>query len=239
MPGIGIIANMAGIFAGGILGTLGGRLLTERYQKTVMAACAIAIIFMAAGGTMKEMLQIGADGQLACTGINMMLGSLVAGALIGEIVNLEDKMESFGEWLKAKSGNSGDAAFVDAFVTASLTVCVGAMAVIGSINDRLLGDPSVLFVKTVLDFVIIMIMASTMGKGCTFSAISVGIFQGCIFLLAGFLEPVMTKAALANLSYVGNILIFCVGVNLLGPVHIRVANFMPSLVIAVAWSFWP
>ena len=238
MPGIGVLANMAGIAAGGLLGMLCGRLLTERYQKTIMAACAIAIIFMGAGCTFKEMLHIGADGQLACTGINMMLGSLVLGALAGEIINLEDKMESFGKWLKQKTGSSGDAAFVDGFVTASLTVCVGAMAVIGSINDRLLGDPSVLFVKTVLDFVIVMIMAATMGKGCIFSAISVGIFQGAIFLLAGFLEPIMTEGALANLSYVGNILIFCVGVNLLGPVHIRVANLLPALVIAVVWSFW-
>ena len=236
MPGIGIIVNMAGIVAGGLLGTIGGRLLTERYQKTVMAACAIAIIFMAAGSTMKEMLHIGANGQLECIGINMMLGSLVAGALLGEFINLEDKMESFGEWLKAKSGNGSDGAFVDAFVTASLTVCVGAMAVIGSINDRLLGDPSVLFVKTVLDFVIIMIMASTMGKGCTFSAISVGIFQGCIFLLAGFLEPIMTEGALANLSYVGNILIFCVGINLIWEKTIKVANLLPALLIAMAMA---
>ena len=95
-----------------------------------------------------------------------------------------------------------------------------------------------LFVKTVLDTVIVMIMAATMGKGCIFSALSVGIFQGGIFLLAGFLEPIMTEGALTNLSYVENILIFCVGVNLLDLVHIRVANLMPGLIVAVAWSFW-
>ena len=238
MVGTGILTNMAGIAAGGLLGTFCGRILTERFQKTLMAACAISVIFMSAGSTLKEMLQIGADGRLECIGINMMLASMVIGALAGEIINLEDKMESFGRWLKMKTGSGSDAAFVDGFVTASLTVCVGAMAVIGSINDRLLGDPSVLFVKTVLDTVIVMIMAATMGKGCIFSALSVGIFQGGIFLLAGFLEPIMTEGALINLSYVGNILIFCVGVNLLGFVHIRVANLMPGLIVAVAWSFW-
>ena len=109
------------------------------------------------------------------------------------------------------------------------------MAVIGSINDRLLSDPSVLFAKTVLDAVIVMIMTSTLGKGCTFSALSVGIFQGTIFLLAGFLESVMTPAALKSLSAVGNILIFCVGTNLFGLPHVRVANLLPALVIAVVW----
>lgn len=238
MPGIGIIANMAGIAAGGIIGVLFGRLMPERLQKTVMSACALAIIFMGMGGTFKEMLQVTPEGGLTCTGINMMLGSMLLGALLGEIINLEKHMAEFGDWLKKKSGSSGDGKFTDAFVTASLTVCIGAMAVIGSINDRLLGDPGVLFVKSVLDFIIVLVMSATMGKGCIFSAVSVGLFQGAIFFLAGFLEPYMTPPALANLSYVGNILIFCVGVNLLGGVYIKVANLLPSIFIAVAWSFF-
>ena len=109
------------------------------------------------------------------------------------------------------------------------------MGVVGSINDRLLGAPSVLFAKTVLDAVIVMIMTATLGKGCIFSALSVGIFQGAIFLAAGFLEPIMTPAALKSLSAVGDILIFCVGTNLFGLPHVRVANFLPALVIAVIW----
>ncbi len=109
------------------------------------------------------------------------------------------------------------------------------MAVIGSINDRLLSDPSVLFAKTVIDAVIVMIMTSALGKGCIFSAISVGLFQGIIFLLAGFLEPIMTPAALKSLSAVGNILIFCVGTNLFGLPHVHIANLLPALIIAVVW----
>lgn len=237
IPGIGVIANVVGIVAGGLLGLVCGRLLTERFQNTIMAACAIAIIFLGMGSTLQEMLQVTPEGKLVFVNSYMMLGSLMLGALVGEFINLEDRLESFGEWLKQKSRSEGDNSFVEGFVTASLTVCIGAMAVIGSINDRLLGDPTVLFVKTALDCIIIMIMAAGMGKGCIFSALSVGIFQGLIFLLAGFLEPIMTPGALSNLSYVGNILIFCVGVNLLGPVHIRIANLLPALVIAVAWSF--
>ena len=234
-PGIGVLANVLGIVGGGLLGLGCGRLISERFQKAIMMACAVAVIFLSLTGTVKEMLQIGADGGVTLVGTNCMLTSLIGGAVIGEAIDLEDRMERFGHWLQQKTGSGGDTRFVEGFVTASLTVCIGAMAVIGSINDRLLSDPSVLFAKTVIDAVIVMIMTSALGKGCIFSAISVGIFQGIIFLLAGFLEPIMTPAALKSLSAVGNILIFCVGTNLFGLPHVRIANLLPALVIAVVW----
>ena len=235
-PGIGVLANVLGIVGGGLLGLGCGRLISERFQKAIMMACAVAVIFLGLTGTVKEMLQIGADGGVTLVGTNCMLASLIGGAVIGEAIDLEDRMERFGHWLQQKTGSGGDTRFVEGFVTASLTVCIGAMAVIGSINDRLLSDPSVLFAKTVIDAVIVMIMTSALGKGCIFSAISVGIFQGIIFLLAGFLEPIMTPAALKSLSAVGNILIFCVGTNLFGLPHVRIANLLPALVIAVVWG---
>ena len=234
-PGIGVLANVLGIVGGGLLGLGCGRLISERFQKAIMMACAVAVIFLGLTGTVKEMLQIGADGGVTLVGTNCMLASLIGGAVIGEAIDLEDRMERFGHWLQQKTGSGGDTRFVEGFVTASLTVCIGAMAVIGSINDRLLSDPSVLFAKTVIDAVIVMIMTSALGKGCIFSAISVGIFQGIIFLLAGFLEPIMTPAALKSLSAVGNILIFCVGTNLFGLPHVRIANLLPAIVIAVVW----
>ena len=234
-PGIGVLANVLGIVGGGLLGLGCGRLISERFQKAIMMACAVAVIFLGLTGTVKEMLQIGADGGVTLVGTNCMLASLIGGVVIGEAIDLEDRMERFGHWLQQKTGSGGDTRFVEGFVTASLTVCIGAMAVIGSINDRLLSDPSVLFAKTVIDAVIVMIMTSALGKGCIFSAISVGIFQGIIFLLAGFLEPIMTPAALKSLSAVGNILIFCVGTNLFGLPHVRIANLLPALVIAVVW----
>lgn len=234
-PGIGVLANVLGIVGGGLLGLGCGRLISERFQKAIMMACAVAVIFLGLTGTVKEMLQIGADGGVTLVGTNCMLASLIGGAVIGEAIDLEGRMERFGHWLQQKTGSGGDTRFVEGFVTASLTVCIGAMAVIGSINDRLLSAPSVLFAKTVIDAVIVMIMTSALGKGCIFSAISVGIFQGIIFLLAGFLEPIMTPAALKSLSAVGNILIFCVGTNLFGLPHVRIANLLPALVIAVVW----
>ena len=164
------------------------------------------------------------------------VAGIIIGGLIGAIIDIDGKFERFGIWLRSRSGNDGDTKFVDAFVTASLTVCIGAMAVIGAINDRLLHDATILIAKAALDLIIILVMTTSLGKGAIFSFISVGIFQGAITFFAGFLEPLMTELALANLSSVGSVLIFGVGVNLLFPDRkISVANLLPALVIACLW----
>ena len=118
-------------------------------------------------------------------------------------------------WLKEKTKSDGDNAFVDAFVTASLTVCIGAMAVVGSIRDGIYGDYSILTAKAVLDMIIVAILTASMGKGCIFSAIPVGMFQGAMTLLAKVIEPFLTDEGLADMSLTGSVLIFCVGVNLI------------------------
>lgn len=222
--GLGTLINVAGIIVGGLLGLFGGKFLTAKIQKTLQDACALAVIFL------------GADGALKNLDTMLLIASLIGGGLVGEVIDIDGKFERFGVWLRARSGNDGDTRFVDAFVTASLTVCIGAMAVIGAINDRLLHDPTILIAKSALDLIIILVMTASLGKGCIFSCVSVGIFQGAITFCAGFLEPFMTELALANLSSVGNVLIFAVGVNLLFPEKkIRVANLLPALIIACLW----
>ena len=140
-------------------------------------------------------------------------------------------MERLGAWLKAKASRGEDSTFIQGFVTASLTVCIGAMAVVGSIQDGLSGDPSTLFTKSILDCMIVMVFASTYGKGAIFSALPVGVFQGTVTLLAGLLAPVFSQAVISNLSFLGSILIFCVGINLAFGPRFRVANMLPALVI--------
>ena len=167
----------------------------------------------------------------------LIIGCLAIGAVIGELLKIEDAFERFGQWLKIKSGNAKDKGFVDAFVTASLTVCIGAMAIVGSIQDGIAGDYSILATKAVLDLIIIMVMSSSLGKGAVFSAIPVAVFQGSITLLAGLVKPLMTEAALNNLSLVGNVLIFCVGINLVWGKKVKVANLLPAIVIAVIAAF--
>ena len=222
--GGGTIINVAAILIGGIIGLIGGKFLTERIQQTLQMACAVAVIFIGISGTLENYDTL------------LLIGGLIGGGLVGEIVNIDGAFEKFGVWLRKKSGNDGDAKFVDAFVTASLTVCIGAMAVIGAINDRLLHDQTILIAKAALDLIIILVMTASLGKGCIFSCVSVGIFQGTITALAGFLEPFMTEIALKNLSCVGSALIFCVGVNLMFGQKIRVANLLPALVVAVLWE---
>jgi len=178
-------------------------------------------------------------GRIVSGGSLLIIGCLALGTLAGELLKIEDPFERFGLWLREKTGNSSDARFVNAFVTASLTVCIGAMAIVGSIEDGITGDYSILATKAVLDLIIITVMTGSMGRGCAFSAIPVAILQGSITALAGLLAPVMTDAALANISLIGSLLIFCVGVNLLWGKTVKVANMLPALVFAAAAAFLP
>ena len=236
MYGLGTIINTAAIVAGGAGGALFGRFLKENVQDTLTKVCGVSTLFIAITGALEQMLTV-ENGAIVCHGAMLVIGCLTIGAVIGELLNLEGAFERFGEWLKLKTGNARDKRFVDAFVTASLTVCIGAMAIVGSIEDGISGDYSILATKAVLDFIIIMVMSCSMGRGAVFSAIPVAILQGSITALAGLLRPVMTEAALANLSMVGNVLIFCVGLNLVWGKKVRVANLLPAIVIAVIAAF--
>lgn len=238
MPGLGTIVNVIAIITAGTAGWLFGSRIPERVQHTLMSVNAVAVLFLGIGGAMAQMLKV-ENGLLTTKGTMMMIICLALGAVVGEILDLEDRFDTFGEWLKQKTGNSRDADFVDAFVTASLTVCIGAMAIVGSIEDGIFANHSVLFAKAFMDAIIILVMASSLGKGCIFSAVPVAILQGCVTLLARLLKPLLTDAAMANLSFVGSILIFCVGVNLFWGKKIRVANLLPALVFAVLWAFIP
>lgn len=233
MPGLGTILNALAIIAGGILGIGCKKIMQPHYQDTLMKAAGVSVLFLGAGGALSKMLAVSAEGALETGSSMSMILSLSLGALAGEILDIDARFERFGEWLKRKTGSSGDTQFTKGFVSASLTVSIGAMAVIGAIQDGIYGDHSVLAAKAVLDFIIVMVMASSMGKGCIFSFIPVAVLQGSITALAAVLAPFVTQAVLDQISLVGNILIFCVGVNLIWPKTIKVANLLPALVVAV------
>jgi hypothetical protein len=244
MIGLGTIVNAAAIIAGGLGGLVFRKFLKERYQETITKAIGFACVVMALGSTLSQMLVVNISGagetlqgSLDTQGTMMMIISLAVGALVGEMINLDHWFERFGEWLRDKSGNQDDSKFIDAFVTASLTVCIGAMAIIGAIQDGISGNHDILYAKAILDLIIIIMMTASMGKGCIFSAIPVALLQGTITLLARVIAPVMTDGAVSNLTLVGNVLILCVGVNLIWPKTIRVANVLPAIVVAVAFAF--
>ena len=233
---IGTLVNTAGIIAGGLCGWGFGRVLKERHQETLTMACGVSTLFIGVAGAVKQMLL---NDSLPGGGAMLVVVCLALGALVGEIINIERWFESFGEWLKIKTGNAKDKGFVNGFVTASLTVCIGAMAVVGSIQDGISGDWSTLGAKSVLDLIIIMVMTCSLGKGCVFSAIPVFLLEGGMTLLAQAMKPLMTGLAMDYLSLVGSVLIFCVGVNLVWGKKVRVANLLPALVFAVMAAFLP
>jgi len=237
MIGLGTIINSAFVLAGGLLGFLFGKALKDSYQDIMVKACGVSTIFIGASGTFKQMLTV-AGGALATRGEMLLVISLCLGGLIGEILAIEDNLERFGEWLKIKSHSEGDSRFIDGFTSASFTICIGAMAIIGPMNDALYHDYTILTTKGILDMIIIMALTASLGKGAVFSVIPMAIWQGLMTIMAAFVGPLMTDAALTCLSLVGNVLIFGVGVNLAFGKKIKVANYLPALVIAVIWSFF-
>lgn len=237
MRGLGTLINVACIVGGGMVGLIFGKNIKSRMQESLLTIAGIAVIFLGIGGALQQMLSV-TNGTLSSKGSMMMILSLAIGAIIGEWLDIESGVEHFGEWLKNKSNSSKDNLFVEGFVASSCTVCIGAMAVVGSIQDGIHGDYSVLLAKGILDAIIICIMTASQGKGCIFSAIPVAIFQGSITIIAAFLGSFMTEPALNNLSFVGSILIFCVGLNLIRDKKIRVANLLPAIVVAAIWGFF-
>ena len=159
-----------------------------------------------------------------------------SGGAVAPVMDAGNNAQQDGVTLAKKSSKGN---FIEGFLTASFTVCIGAMAVIGAINDGLHGDISLLVIKSILDFVSVMILTSTFGKGCIFSAIPVLIFQGLFTLLAKVIQPILTVQATLNLGIVGSVLIFCVGVNLFFGKKVKVANMLPAIVFAVAFAFIP
>lgn len=233
MPGMGTLINTAAILLGGLLGLTCGRFLKTGTQDTLCKTCGVATLFLGLAGAMEGLLSV-EQGTVVSGNSMLLILSLALGALIGELLRIEDRFEALGVWLREKTGSAKDPQFVDGFVTASLTVCIGAMAIVGAIQDGIAHDPSILTAKAVLDLILIMVMTSSMGKGCAFSALPVAVWQGSITALSGFLRPVLTDAAMNNLSMVGSVLIFCVGVNLVWGKRLKVANMLPSVFLAAA-----
>ncbi|WP_290155165.1 DUF554 domain-containing protein [uncultured Dubosiella sp.] len=222
---MGTIVNVGAIAVGGLGGMLLGKYLKPSTQELLMKINGVCVLFLAISGAMESMLH----GSFSM----MLIVSLAIGAIVGDWIDIEGWLERFGAWLKQKSGNAKNKLFMEGFVTTTLTVCIGAMAIVGAIQDGVFHDPSTLYAKSLLDFIIVFVLSASLGVGCVFSAIPVGLLQGTITVLSSFLVFLLADGALDNLSVVGNVLIFCVGVNLIWPKTIKVANLLPALLIAL------
>lgn len=232
MRGLGTIINVVAVVAGSSLGLIFKRGMKPRFRETLMQAMGVSVMLLGLAGTMTGMLQAMEDGSIVSVRSMVLILSMLLGSIIGELLDIEGGLERFGLWLRKRANADGDDSFINGFLTASLTICIGAMAVVGSIQDGVLGDYSMLTAKALLDMIIVLVYASTLGKGVIFSAIPVAIFQGFLTALAGWIAPLLTDAAVLGLSFVGGVLVFCVGANLAMDRKFHVANMLPSLFVA-------
>ena len=235
MRGIGTLLNTAAVILGGLAGLLFGRGISEKLQKSLLQACGVATIMLGIGGTLSQMLVL-QDGKLTTTGTMLLIFSLVIGTAAGELLKIEDRMDSLGTKLRHTLKRDSDSRFVDGFVSVSLIICVGAMAIVGSIEDGIRGDWSMLAAKSVLDGILVLVFASTYGVGAVCSAGAIFVYQGLITLLAALFGEFLTQSMIDGMSFVGNTLIFCVGVNVAFGKKFRVGSMLPSLLIPVIYE---
>ena len=239
MIGLGTIANTIAVIIGGGIGLFLKKGIKKSLQDSLLQAMGIAVLFIGIGGTLSQML-VFKDGHLETTGTMLIIFSLLIGTLIGEIINIEAKLEKLGEFARKILHADEQSKFVDAFVTVTLVICIGAMAIIGALQDGLSGDYSLLLTKAILDGVICMVFASIMGAGVLLAALPLFIYQGLITLCASFISPYLTTAMINDICYIGNILITIIGINLTfnNIIHIRVGNMLLALIVPVVYHIF-
>jgi uncharacterized protein len=225
---LGNYVNALAIILGSLLGLLFHKGLKEKYKTIVMQAIGLSVIFIGATTALGGLLNPDSEPIL-------FIISLVIGGIIGELVGVENGLERLGMFLQRKVGTSNGHNVARGFVTASLIFCVGTMAIIGSLESGLRGNHDMLFAKSVLDGITSLILASSLGFGVIFSAVAVFIYQGAIILFAGKVEPFMTIQVILEISIIGGILIFCIGLNMLEIIRIKTANLLPAVLIPVIY----
>ncbi|MGL1892309.1 MAG: DUF554 domain-containing protein [Spirochaetaceae bacterium] len=219
---LGTYVNAAVIIVGSLLGLLIKNGLKEKYKTTIMHGVSLSVLFIGISTTLSGILNGGEP--------ILFIISLVIGGIIGELIDIDLKLIKLGEWLQSKAGK-GEHNIGNGFVTASLLFCVGTMAILGSLESGLQGNHDTLYAKSVLDGITSIILTSTMGIGVILSSISVLIYQGSITLFAKLIEPILTGQIIREISIIGGILIFSLGLNMLELKKIKTANLLPAILI--------
>jgi hypothetical protein len=235
MVGIGTVINVITVLVGGTLGILLGARLPKRMRETIMHGLGLLTLI------------IGVHLSLETDNILIVLASLLLGGVVGELLHIEGGLNQLGRWLERQaSGNShlvdehpavvddGVSRFSQAFLTASLVFCVGPMTVLGSIQDGLSGDYTLLAVKATLDGFAALAFSSTLGPGVLFAALTVLVYQGALTLGAGWASAMLTDPMIADMTAAGGVLMLALGMGLLQLKHMRVANLLPAIVVAPA-----
>lgn len=243
MHGLGTVINCAAVIVGSLLGILIKGGLPKRFEDTIFSAVGLAVMFIGLGGAVSGLMTI-SDGALATQYTMGMVLSLVLGAIVGEALDIETRLDHVGEWIKGKMpARLAGKTFVDGFVTASMLFCVGAMAVVGSLEDGLNGDYTILAAKSVLDGISSLLFAASLGFGVAMSVIPLAIYQGSITLLAQFVRPYLTDQLISQMSCVGSVLIFAIGINMIFGKKVKVGNLLPAIIFPIIFTLikllWP
>ncbi len=237
MVGLGTIANMAFILFGAVVGILIKGGLKQRFQDTIMNALGMAVMFIGISGALQGLFTV--EGRtLGTANVMLMIVSLAVGAFFGELIDIETRLERIGEKIKKALKVKGESGrnFVEGFVNSSLLFCVGAMAIIGSLQDGLSGDGSMLYAKGFIDGTCSIFFASTLGIGVFFSVIPLGLYQGAITLSAKYIEPYLSDQMISNISCIGSVLIFGIGVNMIFGKKIKCGNLLPAVLVPVVYE---
>lgn len=223
---LGTIVNCIAIIIGCLVGLIVKGRLSERISTTIMAGLGLCVLYIGISGALK-----GEDTLL-------MIISIALGALIGEVIDLDKWLNKLGHYLESKirKKDGQTISIAEGFVTASLLFCVGAMAIVGSLESGLKGDHDTLFAKSLLDGISSIIFTSSLGIGVVFSAVTVLIYQGAIVLGADFLASFLNSAVISNISSVGSILIIGLGFNMLGVTKIKIANLLPAVLLPILFG---
>lgn len=216
------IVNIITIIVGSFIGLLLKKGIKDEYKDTIMNGIGLVVIV------------IGLTGSIESGNTVLVIGSLVLGSLIGEIIGIEKRLDQLGYNMEKKFGK-GDSNFSKGFVTASLVYCIGAMSIVGALEAGLSGNYETLFAKSMLDGISSIIFASTLGIGVAFAAIPVFVYQGGITLLANLVKNILTPESILEMSAVGGVLILAIGINILGLKKIKVGNMLPAVFIPIIY----
>ena len=222
---LGTIVNTLAVAAGGAIGLLLKKGIPQKITDAVMQGLALCVICM------------GISGALEGSKTLAMIVAMALGAVVGTLLDLDGRLNKLGDAIESKMGPGGQGKIATGFVTASLLYCVGALAIVGSLQSGLTGDNSMLYTKSMLDFISSIVLCASLGVGVILSAVTLFLYQGVITLLAQALAPVLTDAVIAEMTCVGSLLIIGMGLNMLGVTKIKIMNYVPAIFIVIGLCF--
>lgn len=229
----GTLVNCAAVIIGGLIGLLLKKGIKESYTVGINKSLGLAVLVIGINGVISNMFTA-QNGKLSSSGELLLIVFLVVGTLIGELLKLDDRFNRFCGKVDSKFKNGG---FASGFINGTILFCVGAMSIIGSINDGLTGDSSVLFVKSALDFVNAVIFGATLGFGVIFTCIPMLIYQGGISLLAGTLSSILQGELLEQVCMVGYAIIMAIGFNFFLEKKFKTLNMVPAIILPVVYHY--